>query len=47
MCKHQWQKINDVNVCLNCGMTITPDGKIMFDRKIANYKHKKRKNKKR
>lgn len=43
MCNHEWQKINSVKVCMNCGMTITPDGKIVFDRKIVNYKPKKRK----
>lgn len=47
MCNHEMQKINDVKVCMKCGMTITPDGKILFDRKIASYKSKKKKDKKR
>ena len=47
MCSHSWQKINDVFVCTKCGITRTFDGKIIFDRKIVNYKPKKRKNKKR
>ena len=45
MCNHgNTVKVNDVWVCLRCGLTRTYDGKIIFDRKIAN--HKKRKVKK-
>ena len=48
MCTHSnTQKINDVRVCLRCGMTLTNDNKIIFDRKIVNYKPKKKKKKKR
>ncbi len=44
MCKHtNTRKYNDVKVCMNCGLTILPDGKIMYDRAIVNYKPKKRK----
>ena len=43
MCSHNWQKVNDVQVCMRCGLTRTFDGKIIFDRKIANYKSKKSK----
>lgn len=43
MCPHTWKKLNDVFVCLRCGMTRTNDGKIFFDRKIVNYRPKKRK----
>lgn len=43
MCNHEWRKINDVKVCMRCGMTRTLDGKILFDKKIVNYKPKKRK----
>ena len=46
-CGHNWQKVNDCYVCVKCGLTRTLDGKMIFDRKIANYKPKKRKNKKR
>lgn len=43
-CAHtNTRQINDVKVCLNCGITITHDNKILFDRKIVNYKPKKRK----
>ena len=43
MCGHTWQKVNDVLVCQKCGLTRTYDGKILFDRKIANYRPKKKK----
>lgn len=43
-CSHsQTKKINDLRVCLNCGLTLTNDGKVIFDRKLVNYKPKKRK----
>lgn len=45
MCSHTWQKINDVTVCQKCGLTRTADGKIIFDRKLPNYKKKRRKKK--
>ena len=39
MCSHgNTVKINDVRVCLKCGMTITNNGKIIFDKKIAGYR---------
>ena len=42
MCNHSnTVKINDVRVCLKCGITITHDGKIIFDRKLPNYRSKK------
>lgn len=40
-CPHSWQKINDVQVCMRCGLTRTHDGKFLFDRKIVNYKRKR------
>lgn len=40
-CSHEWQKVNDVRCCLRCGLTITYDGQILFDRKLPNYKRKK------
>ena len=43
MCNHEFKQINDVRVCQRCGLTVTMDGKIIFDRKIANYKSKKKK----
>ena len=36
MCGHQWKKVNDVYVCIKCGLTKTYDGKIIFDRKLPN-----------
>ena len=44
MCKHgNTIKVNDIKVCLSCGMTLTYDNKIIFDRKIVNYKRKVKK----
>ena len=45
-CSHtNTMRMNDVKVCLNCGMMITFDGKILFDRQInkPNKKKKRRK----
>lgn len=45
-CTHaNTKKINDCKVCLNCGMTILPNGKLFFDKKIVNYKFKKNRKK--
>ncbi len=47
MCNHgNTKKIGEVKVCLNCGMTILPNGKIYFDRNLPNYKSKNKKKRK-
>lgn len=44
MCNHaNRKKLGEVYVCLNCGLTILPDGRIFFDKKLPNYKPKKNK----
>lgn len=43
MCKHIWQKYGSANYCVRCGLTKTADGHIFFDRKLPNYKTKKKK----
>ncbi len=43
MCPHSWITINDIRVCTRCGMTVTDDGKVLFDRKFVNQKEKRRK----
>lgn len=44
MCSHSnTKKVNDVRVCLKCGMTVTHDGKILFDKRIVNYANQRRK----
>lgn len=43
ICRHEFIKVNEVIVCKRCGLTRTEDGKIMFDKKIVNYKSKRRK----
>lgn len=42
MCKHDYVKFNDVNVCRKCGLTIA-DGKAVFDRRLPNTKTKHKK----
>lgn len=43
-CKHtNTRKLDDVKVCLQCGMVLLPDGTVRFDRRMINYKPKKRK----
>lgn len=37
MCKHEIKKIEDVKVCLRCGMTTFPDGSVIFDKEILKY----------
>lgn len=44
MCSHVWKKINDCFVCMRCGITrIQGDNKVIFDRKLPNYKSNKKK----
>lgn len=43
MCSHCWKKVNDIKVCINCGLTVTYDNKILFDKPIVDYKSKPRK----
>lgn len=45
MCKHDVVIINDAKICKKCGLTLL-NGKVFFDRKIVNYKPKKRGKKK-
>ena len=48
MCKHIWKDVNDVRVCLRCGLTVRGlDGKVLgFDRKLPDYLREKGKGKK-
>lgn len=41
-CGHSWKKINDVAVCVKCGLVMA-NGKVMFDRALPSRKMKKRK----
>lgn len=43
MCKHIWTEVNDVRVCLQCGLTVRKtDGAVIgFDRALPNYLRKK------
>lgn len=47
MCNHMWKDMNDVRVCLRCGITVRRlDGAIIFDRKLPNINGKKGRGKK-
>lgn len=46
MCSHIWTKVNDILICKKCALNLLPDGTLFFDKKIINYKSKKRKVKK-
>lgn len=43
MCSHIWKKINEVQVCVRCGLTRLPNGRMFFDRALPNYLDKKKK----
>lgn len=45
MCSHCWKKINDVWICVNCGLTRIESGHILFDKPFLNYKRKHKRNK--
>ena len=43
MCSHNLVKINDMRICTRCGMTVLPNGMVIFDRNLPNYKGKRKK----
>lgn len=43
MCGHIFIKINDISVCIKCGITFTGQ-KVIFDRKLINRKEGKKRN---
>ena len=46
MCGHLWRKMNDVRVCMKCGLTVGKDGRVLvFDRRLRNVAGKKVKRK--
>lgn len=48
MCNHIWKEVNDVRVCLRCGLTVRKlDGAVVgFDRKLPGMLRKKGKGRK-
>ena len=43
MCNHgNTKKIDGIRVCLNCGLTVMPDGTVFFDKKIVNRPRRRR-----
>lgn len=37
MCAHNFKQVNDVKVCVLCGLTFPQDGRPFFDKKIVGY----------
>lgn len=46
MCSHDFRKINDIKVCVRCGLTMPQDGRPFFDKKIVAYYQRKKGGKK-
>ena len=45
MCNHIWKTVNDLRVCMRCGLTVRKyDGKIMFDKKLPDMMSRKGRN---
>ena len=41
MCNHIMKKVNNLNVCIKCGLTLADNKKIVFDRRLTDYIKKK------
>lgn len=37
MCSHLWKRVGECFVCIKCGITRLPNGRIFFDRKLPNF----------
>lgn len=37
MCNHSMVKVNDLNVCVKCGLILADHKKVVFDRKLSDY----------
>jgi len=47
MCGHIWKTVNDLRVCLRCGLTVRMlDGKIMHDKELPGLLGRKRRGEK-
>ncbi len=44
-CKHTPITVGTCRVCPKCGVTLLDNNKVFFDRKLPNYKSKKKKGK--
>lgn len=45
MCGHDWRVIGSSKVCVRCGLTVLPTGRIFIDKKLVNYLQERRKKK--
>lgn len=46
MCKHEFIKVFNCKVCVRCGLTRLPNGRIFIDKSIPNYGKEKKNGKK-
>lgn len=44
MCSHDFKHINDIKVCVRCGLTVPKDGRPFFDREIVAYYQRRKGN---
>ena len=42
ICNHEFITFENTKACIKCGMTVLSNNKIMFDKKIVNYKPKQK-----
>lgn len=42
MCSHNYKWINDVQVCILCGLTFPPEGRPFFDKAFIQYYQRKK-----
>ena len=42
MCNHEVVQISNCKVCIKCGMTLVDNSRIFLDRKLPNYKCKRK-----
>lgn len=46
MCVHKFKQINDVRVCVQCGLTLPKGGRPFFDKEVVRlYSQKKKRGK--
>lgn len=37
MCNHNMVKVNDLNVCVKCGLILADGKKVVFDRRLSDF----------
>lgn len=46
MCTHNMKQVNDIKVCIRCGLTFPLDGRPFFDKKVVTYSKRRKGGKK-